>query len=140
MYGKKLYELYASRDRGIDSRRWQDLFFRLSFSFIFPYFLKLYSTKAFFPFHPEHHLFLSRNRHSRSQLPKYSVCLSFNDVALTFKSIKMSKCRGEVLTKKLTKLEKKKKMNQKKPDQIRSTMASVGTELRRVTRDVKSAS
>ena len=84
---------------------------------------------------------MSRNQHSRSQLPKHGVCLSFIDIALTFKSIKMSKCGGEALTKKLTKPEKKKKKkNPKKPDQIRSTMASVGTKPRRVTRDVKSVS
>ena len=86
---------------------------------------------------------MSRNRHSRSQLPKHGVCLSFVDIALTFKSIKMSKCGGEALTKKLTKPEKKKKKKKKKPkkpDQIGSTMASVGTKPRRVTRDVKSVS
>ena len=61
----------------------------------------------FFSFHPGHHLFLSTNRHSRSQLLKHSVCLSFEDVTLTFKLIKMSKCEDEVFTKKLTKPKKK---------------------------------
>ena len=121
----------------------RSIFSRLSFSLIFPYFLNCILPKhTFFFFLSGTSPFLSRNRHSRSQLPKHGVCLSFVDIALTFKSIKMSKCGGEALTKKLTKPEKrkKKKKNPKKPDQIRSMMDSVGTKPRRVTRDVKSVS
>ena len=74
----------------------------------FPIF-KLYSTKAyvFFSFHLEYHPFLSRNRHTRSQLLKHSICFFFDEVALAFKSIKMSKCGGDALKKKLTEPEKK---------------------------------
>ena len=63
--------------------------------------------------------------------------LTFDDVALTFKSITMSKCRGDA-RKKIKRNTKNSNMNPKKPDQIRSTMASVGTEPGRVTRDVTS--
>ena len=63
--------------------------------------------------------------------------LTFDDVALTFKSITMSKCRGDA-RKKIKRNTKNSNMNPKKPDQIRSTMVSVGTEPGRVTRDVTS--
>lgn len=64
--------------------------------------------------------------------------LTFDDVALTFKSITMSKCRGDARKKKIKLNTKNSNMNPKRPDQIRSTMASVGTEPGRVTRDVTS--
>ena len=60
-----------------------------------------------------------------------------NPHVLTFKSITMSKCRGDA-RKKIKRNTKNSNMNPKKPDQIRSTMASVGTEPGRVTRDVTS--
>ena len=115
VYGQKLYGLYTSKII--------DLWYRASamgsaypykwkvegstpgassfFFFNISVFFKLYSTKAyaFFSFHPEHHLFLSRKRHLRNQLPKHSVCLFFDDIALTFKLIKMWKCGVEALTK-----------------------------------------
>lgn len=55
---------------------------------------------------------------------------TFDDIGLMFKSITMSKFRGEA----------KSTMNPEKPDQIRSTMASVRTDPERVTRDVRSVS
>ena len=51
----------------------------------------------------------------------------------------MLKCRGETLQKKLTK-PKKTIMNTKKPDQICSKMASVGTEQGQFIRVVMSVS
>ena len=60
-----------------------------------------------------------------------------NPHVLKFKSITMSKCRGDA-RKKIKRNTKNSNMNPKKPDQIRSTMASVGTEPGRVTRDVTS--
>lgn len=55
---------------------------------------------------------------------------TFDDIGLMFKSITMSKFRGEA----------KSTMNPEKSDQIRSTMASVRTEPERVIRDVRSVS
>ena len=50
----------------------------------------------------------------------------FDDEAVTFKSTDKSKFRGETLNKHRSRPDTKPKMNPKKPNQIRSTMARVG--------------
>ena len=88
-------------------------------------------TSPFFP---------SRNRHSRSQLPtrRLSLLQRRSSYVEIDTNVEMP---GWGLTRKMTKPEKRKKnMNPMKPDQIRSTMASVRTEPRRVAKDVTSVS